>query len=186
MHVIDREASLTSVTTMDLLYQTRETGKESLDNLLDNEVDYFDDANWVKVAWRRKDIPDVYQNIAGERRDVDGVESVEMHREENISGLAELALEILPEGERIDVALMSTERKVSHSDTQPHEAQIYRQGVSSNDSGSLIKRGHSNHPPLEDLTNAILPATCHHSNAPKIFVAILMISMRRGRVTDVQ
>lgn len=123
---------------MDLVRHSQET----FDNLVDNEVDYSDDANWVEVAWRREDISDVYQNGAGERRDDDGVESVEMHLQENLSGPAELALETLPEEERIDVALMTTERKLSRSNTQPHEAQKYREGVSSNDSGSLIKRGH--------------------------------------------
>jgi hypothetical protein len=117
--------------------------QESFDNLMDNEVDYSDDAYWVEVAWRREDTSRCLPEWRGERRDDDGVESFEIHREENLSGSAEPALETSPQEEGIYVALMTTERKPSCSNTQPHEAQKSRQGVSSNDSGSLVKRGHS-------------------------------------------
>jgi hypothetical protein len=112
--------------------------QESFDNMVDNEVDYSDDAKWVETAWRREDNSDVYQNGAGERRDDDGVESFEIHRE-NLSGPLEPALETAPEEEAIDVALITAERKLSCSNTQPQEAQKYRKGASSNDSGSLVK-----------------------------------------------
>lgn len=127
--------------------------QDSFDNLVDNEVDYSDDANWVEAAWRREDTSDVYQNGAGEQRDDDRAESFEMHRGENLSGPAEGALETSPEERGIDVALMTTERILSCSDMQPHEAQKSRQGISSNDGGSIVKRGHSRYTHHFDLVS---------------------------------
>jgi len=56
--------------------------QESFNNLMDNEVDYSDDAYWVEVAWRREDTSRCLPEWCGERRDDDGVESFETHREE--------------------------------------------------------------------------------------------------------
>jgi hypothetical protein len=117
--------------------------QEIFDNLVDNEVDYSDDANWVEAAWRREDTSDFYQNSAGEQEDDDGAESFEMHRGENLSGPAEGALETSPDERGIHVARMTTERILSCSNTQPHEAQKSRQGISSNDGGSIVRRGNS-------------------------------------------
>jgi hypothetical protein len=64
-----------------------------------------------------------------------------MHLEENLSGSAEPALETSLEEEGTDVALVTTERKLSCSATHPHEAQKYYQGVSSKGSRLVAKPG---------------------------------------------
>lgn len=56
---------------------------------------------------------DVSQDGAGEWRDDVGAKYFEVHQEENLSGPAESAFETLPEEEGIEVALVTTERRLS-------------------------------------------------------------------------
>lgn len=64
-----------------------------------------------------------------------------MHQEEeDLSSPAELALEALPEEEGIEVALVTTERRLSCLKTQPHLAQKACQNTSSKDNRFVVER----------------------------------------------
>ncbi|KAH7418768.1 hypothetical protein BKA64DRAFT_207968 [Cadophora sp. MPI-SDFR-AT-0126] len=116
--------------------------QSSFNNLFIDEVNYSDGAYWVEAAWRLENAAGVSQDGARGWKDGGEARYVEVHLEgeEDLSDPAESTLEISPEEEKAEGALVTAEGKLYCLDTHLHGAQKSCQSSSSEDNRFVVKR----------------------------------------------
>lgn len=120
----------------------------SFENLLIDEENYNDEADWVAAAWRREGAADIPQGGAGGWRDGGGVECVEVRQEErkeekeeeDLSGPSQSALEIFSEEEGTEDTLISIDRRLPWLETYLRGAQRSVQSINSKDNNIVVER----------------------------------------------